>query len=160
MFLFWFLIWYSMWHRYFAVATGTTISCSLGRQYRPVFSLSILDVYEGGALEWSFPLNNHSLVNELDTLVELVGVVEQLIQHWNSDNKIHISYSYFFFQPWNDVATVLPLWCLKCTLSVNLSVTMWTRPFWCRCSSPLDVPRAMLARWFQVRGGPSLRSLG
>jgi hypothetical protein len=30
----------------FAVAIGTTISCSLARQYRPVFSLSFLDVYE------------------------------------------------------------------------------------------------------------------
>jgi hypothetical protein len=30
----------------FVVATGTTISCSLGRQYRPVLSLSFLDVYE------------------------------------------------------------------------------------------------------------------
>jgi hypothetical protein len=27
------------------VATGTTISCSLGRQYRQVLSLSFLDVY-------------------------------------------------------------------------------------------------------------------
>jgi hypothetical protein len=34
-----------MWRNYFAVATGTTISGSLGRQYGPVFSLSFLDVY-------------------------------------------------------------------------------------------------------------------
>jgi len=45
MFLFWFLIWYSMWYHYFAVVTGTTISCNLGRRYRLVFSLSFLDVY-------------------------------------------------------------------------------------------------------------------
>jgi hypothetical protein len=45
MFLFWFLIWYSMWHDYFLVATGTTISCSWGRQYGSLFSLSFLDVY-------------------------------------------------------------------------------------------------------------------
>ncbi len=30
----------------FAVVTGTTISCSLCRQYRPVLTLSFLDVYE------------------------------------------------------------------------------------------------------------------
>jgi hypothetical protein len=35
-----------MWCHYFAVATGTTISCSLGRQYGPVFSPSFLDVYD------------------------------------------------------------------------------------------------------------------
>jgi len=29
----------------FAVANGTTIPCSLGRQYGPVHSLSFLDVY-------------------------------------------------------------------------------------------------------------------
>jgi hypothetical protein len=29
------LIWYSMWRHYFAVATDTITSCSLGRQYRP-----------------------------------------------------------------------------------------------------------------------------
>jgi hypothetical protein len=29
----------------FAVALGTNISCSLGRQYRPVFSLSFEDIY-------------------------------------------------------------------------------------------------------------------
>jgi len=40
---FWF--WYSMWHHYFIVAIGTTISCSLGRRYGPVFSLSFLGVY-------------------------------------------------------------------------------------------------------------------
>jgi hypothetical protein len=45
MFLFWFLIWYSMWRHYFAVATDTITSCSLGRRYGPVFSLSFLDVY-------------------------------------------------------------------------------------------------------------------
>ncbi len=45
MFLFSFLIWQSMWRHYFAVATGTTISCSLGRWYGTVFSLSFLDVY-------------------------------------------------------------------------------------------------------------------
>ncbi len=46
MFLFWFLIWYSIWRHYFAVATDTITSCSLGRQYGPVFSLSFLDVYD------------------------------------------------------------------------------------------------------------------
>jgi hypothetical protein len=30
---------------FFAVATDTITSCSLGRQYGPVFSLSFLDVY-------------------------------------------------------------------------------------------------------------------
>ncbi len=45
MFLFWFLIWYSIWRHYFAVATDTITSCSLGRRYWPVFSLSFLDVY-------------------------------------------------------------------------------------------------------------------
>ncbi len=30
----------------FAMATGTTISCSLGWQYEPVLSLSFLDVYD------------------------------------------------------------------------------------------------------------------
>jgi hypothetical protein len=45
MFLFWFLIWYSMWRDYFAVATDTITSWSLGRQYGQVFSLSLLDVY-------------------------------------------------------------------------------------------------------------------
>jgi hypothetical protein len=29
----------------FAVATGTTIFCSLARQYRPLLSLSFFDVY-------------------------------------------------------------------------------------------------------------------
>ena len=40
-----FLIWESMWNHYIAVPTGITISFSLGRQYRPAFSLSFLDVY-------------------------------------------------------------------------------------------------------------------
>jgi hypothetical protein len=30
---------------FFAVATGTSISCSLGRRYGPVFSLTFIDVY-------------------------------------------------------------------------------------------------------------------
>jgi hypothetical protein len=34
-----------MWHHYFAVATDTITSCSLGRQYGPVFSRFFLDVY-------------------------------------------------------------------------------------------------------------------
>jgi hypothetical protein len=46
MFLFLFFIWYSQRSHYFEVATGTTISCSLGSPYRPVFSLSFLDVYD------------------------------------------------------------------------------------------------------------------
>jgi hypothetical protein len=46
MFLFSFLVWYSTWRHYFAVAADTITSCSLGRQYRPVFSLSFLDVYD------------------------------------------------------------------------------------------------------------------
>jgi len=39
-------IWYNMWCHYFAVAIGTTISCSLGSQYGSVFSLSFLDVFD------------------------------------------------------------------------------------------------------------------
>ncbi len=42
----------------FAVATGTTFSCSLGRLYRPVLSLSFLDVYglraEGTGARWGW----------------------------------------------------------------------------------------------------------
>ncbi len=41
-----YLIWYSMWCHYFAVATDTITSCSLGKRYGPVFSLSFLDVYD------------------------------------------------------------------------------------------------------------------
>jgi len=33
---------FGMWHHYVATATGTTISCSLGRQCRPVLSLYFL----------------------------------------------------------------------------------------------------------------------
>jgi hypothetical protein len=44
-FCFDFSFWFSMWHHYFAVASDTITSCSLGRQYGPVFSLSFLDVY-------------------------------------------------------------------------------------------------------------------
>jgi hypothetical protein len=37
----------SVWSsKIFAVAIDTTISCSLGRQYRPLFRLFFLDVYE------------------------------------------------------------------------------------------------------------------
>jgi hypothetical protein len=39
---------------FFAVATDTITSCSLGRQYGPVFSLSFLDVY-GNAKHKSQP---------------------------------------------------------------------------------------------------------
>ncbi len=45
MFWFWFLIFVQHVASLFAVATGTTISCSLGRQYGPVFSLSFLNIY-------------------------------------------------------------------------------------------------------------------
>jgi hypothetical protein len=34
-----------MWRHYFAGANGTTISYSLGRQFRPVFSLPFLHIY-------------------------------------------------------------------------------------------------------------------
>ncbi len=56
MFLFWFLILYSMWRHYFAVATDTITSCSLGRWYGPVYSLSFLDVY--GSTQLGPILNN------------------------------------------------------------------------------------------------------
>ncbi len=42
--LFWFCFDTACGAMIFAVATGTTISSSLGRQYRPVLSLSFLDV--------------------------------------------------------------------------------------------------------------------
>ncbi len=45
MFWFWFLIFVQHVASLFAVATGTTISFGLCRQYRPVFSLSFLNVY-------------------------------------------------------------------------------------------------------------------
>ncbi len=47
-----FLDGYSMWHHYFAVATGSAISSSWGRQYGPVFSLSFLDVYDLNPRTW------------------------------------------------------------------------------------------------------------
>jgi hypothetical protein len=40
----------SAYDKIFAVATGTTISCSLGKHYGPVFSLSSLGVYAGRTL--------------------------------------------------------------------------------------------------------------
>ncbi len=62
MFLFWFLISYNMRHHHFAVATSTTISSSLGRWYRLVFSISFLDVY----------VSNHPL-KQLTILTSKIG---------------------------------------------------------------------------------------
>jgi hypothetical protein len=45
MFLFWFYIGTECGAIMFAMATGTTISCSLGRQYGPVLRLSFLDAF-------------------------------------------------------------------------------------------------------------------
>ncbi len=45
MFRFRFLLWYSSSAIMLVLATVTYISCSLGKQYRPVLSLSFLDVY-------------------------------------------------------------------------------------------------------------------
>jgi hypothetical protein len=45
MFLFWFCFGTSGGAIMFAVATGTTITCIMGKQNRPVLCLSLFDVY-------------------------------------------------------------------------------------------------------------------
>ncbi len=70
MLLFWFLLWYNMWCHYFAVATGTTISSSLGRQYGTVDSQSFLDVYEKDT-------------NNLSMIISVCIESECKIKQWN-----------------------------------------------------------------------------
>ncbi len=46
----------------FAKVTGTAISCSLGRQYKPILSLSFLDIYDVAPLCLNSHLHSYFLL--------------------------------------------------------------------------------------------------
>jgi hypothetical protein len=78
-----------MWSHYFAKATGTTISCSLGRWYGPVFSLSLLNVY--GLTKSSHQSSGRALYLTISVVFSSSGVsssgasvVDKFLKKWKS----------------------------------------------------------------------------